>query len=173
MRVHLNMYFIYRVFWVAMISSNGFGATATGTLSVSANVINSCTIGTVTGVTFASFNGIINTTINASVNGIIPVTCTLNSSISISLDHGQNFLASNYRRMTDGSSHYIGYQLYSDSGYTTKWGNTTDQPYIGGPVASTGTGAVVNYLVYGQIVNTNSSVPAGSYSDSVGITVTY
>ena len=71
------------------------------------------------------------------------------------------------RRLKDGGTDYLSYQLYSDNGYSTVWGNTA-----GTSVAHTGTGTQTALTVYGSIA-AGQSVPAGSYSDTVVATVTF
>ena len=69
--------------------------------------------------------------------------------------------------MNNGTN-LITYELYSDSGRTTTW-------YASGPAASAYTAAnhnPVTFTVYGRAIQAQD-VPAGAYSDSVAITVTY
>ena len=71
--------------------------------------------------------------------------------------------------MTDGSSNYIGYQLYKETGHTNVWGNTGSAR-----VSGTGTGSEVTHMVYGLVpVSSPTAYPAGTYNDTVAITVTF
>jgi spore coat protein U-like protein len=69
--------------------------------------------------------------------------------------------------MLSGTADYLSYQLYSDSGLTTVWGNTS-----GTGVGVTGTGAAVSTTVYGSVA-AGQNVPTGSYADTVAATVTF
>jgi len=139
--------------------------TVTGTVGVSATVIASCTIAT-TPVAFGNYTGAL---LNA--NGNIALTCTTGTAVaSIGLDGGVNAGANAVtgRYMVLGTNH-LPYSLYSDSGRTTNWGNPT-----GGPTAAAGTGAVQNYVIYGQIA-AGQTVPVSAiqYVDTVNVTVIF
>jgi len=69
--------------------------------------------------------------------------------------------------MLAGTSDYLSYQLYSDSGYSTAWGNTA-----GTGVAVTGTGSAVSTTVYGSVA-AGQNVKTGNYADTVAATVTF
>ncbi len=73
------------------------------------------------------------------------------------------------RRMIGGatSNEYIPYNLYSDTGRATAIGIATTA-YSG-----TGSGAVQTVNVYGRIPAGSALPSAGSYVDTVTITVTY
>jgi len=146
--------------------------TAQANLSVTASVTANCTIST-TAVAFGAYDPI---TANASTaldgTGSVSVTCTSGASAKVTLDQGANADTGSTdtvpaRRLTDGSSHYLSYTLYQDSGRTTAWGNTAATG-----VASTGTGSAVSLSVYGS-VSSGQNVPAGSYADTVVATVTF
>ncbi len=67
--------------------------------------------------------------------------------------------------MKDGGSDTLSYNLFQDSGNTTAWNETTTK-------SDTATGSAVNYTVYG-VVPHGQNKPAGSYTDTVSIDVTY
>jgi spore coat protein U-like protein len=66
----------------------------------------------------------------------------------------------------NSSSYYLNYELYTDNSDTTVW-NSSNQ------VAYTGTGASSQATFYGVVPKGQSTVPAGAYSDTVNITVTF
>ncbi|KCZ59657.1 hypothetical protein HY30_13710 [Hyphomonas chukchiensis] len=70
--------------------------------------------------------------------------------------------------MTDGSN-TLSYNLYTNSGYGTVWGDGT-----GGSsdVTGTGSGSVQDLTVYGRMP-AGQGEPAGDYSDTVTATITY
>jgi spore coat protein U-like protein len=147
-------------------------ATATQNLSVTATVTANCTIAT-TPVAFGAYDPI---SANASTaltgTGTVSVTCTSGASTKVTLGQGQNADtgstdATPARRMTDGSSDFLTYSLYQDSGLSTVWGNTA-----GTGVSHTGTGTLTALTVYGSVAG-GQSVPAGSYSDTVVATITF
>jgi spore coat protein U-like protein len=71
--------------------------------------------------------------------------------------------------MTDGASDYLSYELYSDAGLSTVWGNV-EGTWVVEPAAPSTT--AVDYTVYAN-VPAQQSVPAGAYTDSVAVTVSF
>jgi spore coat protein U-like protein len=141
-------------------------------LSVTASVTANCTIAT-SPVAFGAYDPI---TTNASTaldaTGTVSVTCTSGASATVTLGQGANAGTGSsdtapVRRMNDGSTHYLNYSLFQDTGRNTVWGNTA-----GTGVASTGTGGQVSLTVFGS-VGAGQNVPAGSYIDTVTATVTF
>jgi spore coat protein U-like protein len=143
--------------------------TATGTLTVNATVSPDCTVSSPTldfgslGVSFLASDKQANTnlTYTCTTNGVAPV---------ITLGQGANAAGGStdpapLRRMKSGAN-YISYALYSDSGYSVVWGNTG-----GTGVSGTADGTLHTATVYGVATHTN--VPAGTYTDSVTVTITF
>lgn len=142
-------------------------ATATANLSVSAVVINACALGTITSVAFGNYDP---TSATANNNtGSIIVTCTLGDVYNIALDPGTFAGATvTTRRMTGPSAGGLAYSLYRDAGRTLNWGQTIGTDTL----QQTGSGLAQTATVYGRIP-ASQIVTAGSYSDTVGITVTF
>jgi spore coat protein U-like protein len=146
--------------------------TATSNLSVTTSVAANCTI-TTSAVGFGAYDPVV--TNNASAlqgTGTVTVTCTSGSAGTITLGQGisANTGSSDtapLRRMLSGTTNYLSYSLYSDTGRTTVWGNTA-----GTGVVRTGTGAADAVTVYGSVAP-GQNVPAGSYTDTVVATVTF
>ena len=62
----------------------------------------------------------------------------------------------------------LGYQLFSDAGYTSNWGNTSGTGWVTG----TGTGSNQTLTVYAQLP-ANEYAPTGNYNDpTVNVSVT-
>jgi spore coat protein U-like protein len=139
-------------------------ATATATLTVSANVIESCTV---TNGTLAFGDYAPTGATNVDQAGTFSVACTKGTDATVGLGDGNNFL-SGARRMTDGTE-FLTYQLYKESGRTNVWGNA------GGALVTLGaasSNAAQTLTVYGRIPP-GQDVGVGSFGDSVQITVTY
>ncbi len=138
-------------------------ATETSNLSVTAEVTASCSI-TTSPVGFGNYDPVVaHASADLDATGTVTVTCTDGSSATISLGQGANF--STDRRLGDGGTNFITYNLFSDVGRTTVWDETTT-------VATTGTGLADPHTVYGRIT-ASQNVPAGSYTDTVVATVTF
>jgi spore coat protein U-like protein len=168
----------------AVIVSNGGGGTAntvagtcTGTsgpnywntisFSVSITLQASCSVST----TNINFGGAATLTNNIDSNGTVSVTCTSTTPYKISLGYGNGTGAGGSGRaryMPGPSGNQISYNLYSDSGFSSIWGNNLGVD----TVSATGTGADQDFTVYGR-VPPQSSVPVGYYSDLVVVTVTF
>ena len=143
--------------------------TATSTLGVSATVTSNCVVST-TAVAF----GNVDVTSGSNVDGTggISVTCTSATGWSASADAGGGTSATlATRQMVDGSSNLLNYVLYTDSARSSIWGDGT-----GGTTATiddTGTGSAQAKTIYARVPSGQTSLPAGSYADTVTVTVTY
>lgn len=149
------------------VSLAALAATITGNLPVTATVINNCVFGTITPVAFGNYDPTSATPNNNT--GSIVVTCTSGDVYNIGLNAGTFAGATvTTRRMTGPSAGGLSYFLYRDSGRTLNWGETigTDT------VQQTGNALPQTATVFGQIPAAQA-VTAGSYSDTVGITVTF
>jgi len=99
----------------------------------------------------------------------INVQCTNTTPYNIGLNAGAATGASvTTRRMTSGAGATVAYELYRDTGRTQNWGNTVGSD----TVAGTGNGAIQTLTVYGRVPAQNTPA-AGSYADTVQVTVTY
>ena len=142
-------------------------ATATANLTVSATVTNNCTISTAA-LAFGSYDPVAaNAASNLDGTGRLTVACTKGATATIGLGNGSNASGSN-RRMSDGGSNYLAYELYSDSGRSTVWNTGSGML---SPVAAPSKVAR-DFTVYGRI-SSNQDVPAGSYGDTVVATVNF
>jgi spore coat protein U-like protein len=161
---------------VMALGSTGFSGsvaagTATGDIAVSAVVSANCSI-SAGAVTFGAYDPVVaNKSSALDGTGTVTVDCTSGASTTVTLGQGLNADtgstdAAPVRRLRNGTNH-LSYSLYSDSGRTTVWGNTTPTglPY-------TGTGSGVALTIYGTIP-ANQQVPAATYNDTVVATVTF
>jgi spore coat protein U-like protein len=148
-------------------------ATATGTFTLSVTLTASCTISAGGSVVNFGTRGVISTNVDAVT--VIAVQCTNTTPWSVGMDNGLNASGSQ-RRMTDGSSNFINYNLYTNSGRTNLWTTTTSASSCTGGantcVLGTGTGNLQFITVYGRIPAPQGPTP-GAYIDTVTTTVTY
>lgn len=140
-------------------------SVATGTLPVSITIEAACSVESTTGVAFGTA-GIL--TANTDASGSLTVQCTNATPYTIALDAGGGTGATTSSRKMTFSSSTVQYNLYRDVSRTQTWGNTqgTDT------VAGTGSGSNQTITVYGR-VPTQTSPTAGTYTDTVNVTVTY
>jgi spore coat protein U-like protein len=140
--------------------------TNTNTLSVSANVLGICTIDPAT-LAFGSYDS----TANVDVSTNITVHCTLGASYWIGLGPGSN-AAGATRRMVNGGTNFLSYELYRDSGRTQIWDNADPAPTPPHSVAGTPGFTAYTTPVYGRIP-AGQILPIGAYADSVVMTVNF
>lgn len=158
-------------FLVISSDSSVIAATATSTFQVSVSVNNNCTISS-TAVTFPNYDPISTHATNPddSNGGTVTVTCTRGTVTHIGLGLGANASGSQ-RRMKDGGTNYINYQLYQDTGRTTVWGNDSSSWFTPNPAAAPDKNPRT-FTVNGRIPS-GQDVPAGTYSDTVVATVNF
>ena len=99
----------------------------------------------------------------------VSVLCTEGLAYDLKLDAGLNGSGGDTttRRMINGAAD-VTYDLYRDSNRTEHWGDDDGVDTLG----SIGTGAVQTWPVYG-LVPAQDTPPAGTYLDTVTVTVTY
>lgn len=139
---------------------------ATGSFTVSANIVPSCSVSAGT----LDF-GTLGTNVTAPITGqtTIDVACSDGIPYSVYLDQGTGpgVADPTGRKMVSGSN-TLSYGLYRNVGLTSSWGWTAGFDGL----SATGTGAVQSIPVYGQI-NAGQTAPTGTYNDTVVITVEY
>ncbi len=145
-----------------------FAQTATTNLGVSADVTNNCTIGAAPALAVGNYNVLSPTALTPTAT--VVVTCTAGAVATIALDAGANGAdaVGTTRAMKNGAS-FPSYELYSDPGLSTVWGNTVDTDVVEDAAPSTDP---VDYTVYAN-VPAQQSVPSGTYTDSVAVTVSF
>jgi spore coat protein U-like protein len=149
--------------------SSVIAGSATANLPVSVQVASNCTI-SATAVAFPSYDPVAThaTSPDDSTAGAVSIACTKGTTASIGLGLGANASGST-RRMKDGSTYTINYELYSDAGRTTVWGNASGSWLT--PAAAPDKNART-FTVYGRIPG-GQDVPASTYTDTVVATVNF
>jgi spore coat protein U-like protein len=147
-----------------------WAGTATGTLSVTATVTDTCTVGTGSNLlNFGAYTGALN-----NANGSFQVTCTDEDSYTTALNIGVGTGASFTNRVMTQPTAPAGtlnYNIYTTAARNTVWGDGTASTAT---VVGTGTGLLQTVTVYGQIpAGQAATVTPGNYSDTVTITVTF
>lgn len=143
-----------------------FTQTATGSLTVSASVTATCTVGT-SAIDFLAVDPFATTDLTAT--GAVKVTCTNGTAYSIGLDKGANGADVSNRQMANGTA-MMNYALYTDDAHANNWGNTDGTDTLTG---LTGSGTEQSNPVYGVVPKGQNALKAGSYSDTVVVTVNY
>jgi spore coat protein U-like protein len=153
---------------IAALSAQNDAATASASLNVNATVANNCTIST-SALAFGVYDPLVaNASTNLDGTGTITIACTKGATSTIALNLGSNASGSS-RRMTDGSSNYLTYEMYQDSTRSTVWGSSGAAQFTP-PAAPSKTAR--NFIVYGRIPS-SQDIPAGNYVDTVTATVNF
>lgn len=141
--------------------------TVNGNLSVQITITAACQINSAGPLNFGS-NGVL--AANVDVNTTIVVQCTTGVPFNVGLGPGAGSGATLANRLMTGgpSNATISYELYTTAGRTTIWGNTSATNWQPG----TGTGAAQTFTVYGR-VPPQTTPAAGTYNDTVAVTLTY
>lgn len=97
--------------------------------------------------------------------GTISINCDTSTPYDISLSTGSGTLS---QRTLSSATDTLGYNLYTDTARTTVWGDGN----MGTSTVGGSTSGTVQHTVYGR-VPAEQNVTAGSYSDTVVVTVSY
>ncbi len=150
----------------SLMVSAAHAASTTNTFQSRITIEADCEITSPTTLDFGN-SGLLNSNIDQTSSFI--VKCTQGTDYEIALDAGTTSGGTTTtRKMTDGNGNTVDYEMYSDSGRSSNWGNTSGSD----TVASTGTGTDQSFTVYGR-VPPQATPPAGDYTDTVTITVSY
>lgn len=145
---------------IAALSDNG---TSTGTISVSATVVASCTV-SAAALAFGAYLGV-----QLDATSTLSITCTNSTPYSVGLSAGAATSATvATRRMQGKDSNGVQYALARDSARTLNWGVTVGTDTL----AATGSGTVQTLTVYGRVAAGQRVAPA-AYSDTIVATLTY
>jgi len=98
----------------------------------------------------------------------VMVTCTLDTGYLIGLNRGIGAGATVAARKLTSNGDLLNYSLYQDAARSRVWGETAGTD----TVAGIGTGAPVEYQVYGRIP-ARQSVKRGTYIDTITVSVTF
>ena len=153
-----------------------FGAVAALAASAAAHAVVSCSV-SATGPAFGNYNPL--TPSPATANGSVVVTCTLSRAgpttvtavISLSTGSSASFAA---RTLLAGAS-TLSYNLYQSATFAQVWGDGT-----GGSFTETAILTLhppnwtqqATSVIYG-VIPAGQDVAAGSYSDTIAVTVNY
>ena len=141
---------------IAAASGSAFAADETTTFDVTATV-------SAADLAFGNYDRVLGTLGTTTITS----NCTLATPYTLSLDFGGAANVSS--RVMDGpNSETLSYQLTQDVAGLIPWGTVAD----GDEVSLLGTGLDIPTVVYGQIPS-GQNVEAGSYSDTITVTLTY
>lgn len=152
---------------VAGVPAAASAETASSSLGVTATVTENCTVST-SPVAFGSVNTLSGGNVDAT--GGVTVTCTNGTPWAAAANAGSGSGASMATRKMASGANTLSYTLYTDSARTSVWGDGTSAT---AQVSNTGSGSAQLFTVYGRVLAGQASAPAGSYSDTVSVTISY
>jgi spore coat protein U-like protein len=150
------------------LSGAAQAGTASNTFGVTASVAANCIVAA-TPIAFGNYDG----TAELDVSQNLSVRCTKNLPYTIRLDGG---VANSFapRKLTKGSD-LLEYNLYTDGGRTTVWGNGTSGSTMPGVGNGMGLASAVSHTIYARLFNSdaNQLAPVGNYVDTITVEVAY
>ncbi len=133
----------------------------------------SCTV-SATGVNFGRYNPLAGS--NLDDTGTVHISCGAGVGMvaySIQLNRGIYSAGFSPRQMGSGSSR-LNYNLYTDPGHTTIWGDGSSATgFISDSLSVLRAGSSRDYIVYGRMPARQTSTAVGSYSDTITFTIIY
>jgi spore coat protein U-like protein len=148
---------------LALMSGSAWAqTTTTDTFDVSLTISDSCTVSAPNDLPFGTQSGL---TSALTAQADFYVNCTTDLDYGMTLTGSHTDTGSGQRYMSDGASSTVPYNLYWDSGRTNAWTESTT-------IDGTGTGSNDTKTVYGSVAS-GTTPTAGTYSDTVTVTVTY
>jgi spore coat protein U-like protein len=171
----MNMRKLVAALGAVLLAGAAVAATDSADLAVSATVQNACAIGTGTmgfGTLALEVNAgagtVTGTNHDADSGSSISIACTKDATATITAGNGSNADGATRRMKKSDSLDYITYDLYTSSARSTVLNGVNSIAYTGTGAATTST------VIYGRIGSDQLAlVPAGSYSDTVAMTITY
>ncbi|MDR7101349.1 spore coat U domain-containing protein [Croceicoccus sp. BE223] len=151
----------------ALIAAPAFAGTSSTQMPVTATVIDACTVAA-SPMAFGTLPVL--GASNIDTTATVSLACTIGTSYSVGMDFGTHAAGGTQRflQSSTDATQTIPYEVYLDSARTQVWNSSAGNVAIG--VATSGTGS---HTAYGRIPTSAGSVKAGSYSDSVTVTVTF
>jgi spore coat protein U-like protein len=129
------------------------------------NIVDTCIIVSAADLDFGTGIGILDTVIDSSADIVVHCTDQTNYDIGLNAGTGGGTIAT---RFMDSGTDTVSYQMFSDAGRTTNWGNTV----LTDTVNDNGDGDEATHTIYGRVL-VQTTPAADTYTDTVTVTVTY
>jgi len=155
------------------------GDTATKSFAVTATISKGCAFGSSLNspisdlgtINFGSMSSIPNNldVVSTTGAGSVVITCTPGIAVAIAMDYGTHGGNATQRYMGNSTNTgTLAYQLYQDAGRTQVWGTDLQAKTISSFPTTTQT-----YPVYARLFSATTLPTAGTYTDTVTVTLTY
>ena len=153
-----------------MIPTLSLAASKSQNMPVQALVNANCNFTSSNTMNFVSYDPVgVNATTPLGGTVVVDVRCTKGATIQIGIDTGSHSgaVVGSSRAMQFGTDH-LGYDFYRDAAYATLWTNSAPGWYS----FVSPSNAPNPITVYGRVPG-GQDVPAGTYTDTVVVTVNY
>jgi len=162
----------------ASLNLPAYAFTSTSDINISANINGSCTMSN-TDLNFGAYDATgLNITEDLTTTAIISTTCTSGTTGVVTMSGGSYSLycisSKCHRQMANiEETSYLRYNIYTNESYA--WGSVwSDNPSRTSEVGHVvGSGVSKDLTVYGEISKNQKYAAAGSYNDTIMITLTY
>ena len=162
----------------ASLNLPAYAFTSTSDINISANINGSCTMSN-TDLIFGAYDAIVaNATADLTTTATISTTCTSGATGVVTMGQGEHvfYCVNNdcHRRLANSEeTSFLRYNIYTDASYyfSAIWNNDVEEMRSVAQVV--GSGVSQNLTVYGEISKNQKYAAAGSYNDTIMITLTY
>ncbi len=157
--------FVFCLALASLCAAPCFAQTDSDTMQVTATVLASCDV-EAPDLAFGSYNPVSTSPLDASVS--VSLICTNGANYDLSVGAGLGVGATIGARLMTSGLNTLAYALYRDASHTQLWGVTAGSNTLTG----TGSGTTQSHTIYGRVPALQTA-PAGSYTDTVTVTVSY
>lgn len=161
----------------ALIAFGGFAMTASattavGSFTVSLTITKTCVVNTTAGSSITLGSAISGGT-SAGSSGVFTVNCSNKTPFTVGLSptNVASTTGAGTMKGTGANTDTVTYGLYTNPGFSTVWGNVAAN-WVSGTGGGMTSGKAVTETVYANATGSTDVAP-DTYSDNVGITVTY
>lgn len=149
----------------ASLSAPAWAGTDAAEVAVSAEVITGCTV-TANPMRFGSLFGV---TGAVRTSAAINLRCSPNTVFGVEMDYGLNRQGNNRRMRNPVGNRFLRYRIFADAAYSQQWDDRPRRQVSG----NTGSSGMVTLMAYGEIPSVTNLAAAGTYSDTVVVTVQF
>lgn len=167
--------FTYKCFcFLTLVIYNNLYALTNDTTEVTADIVGrvkaKCIIDNVTDLDFGEYTPFVDT--NKEMTGVanVSIRCVNGLPYVAKLGTGNGIGATLEKRYMMRGNEKLAYSLYIDSGYKLIWGDGINGFNVKNGI---GTGQEQILNIYGKVFSLQDSIQAGTYSDTVVISVDY
>lgn len=154
-----------------LFAINANALTANASFQVKMTVTKSCSVvaGSASDISLGSVTA---DSGSHSASNSIKVTCSKTTPYFVGLaPSNASTTGAGVMSGTGSNTDQVPYQLYSNAGYSTVWGNTATTTAVGNGVSGTGNGSAQTISVYATAPSANFT--PDSYADTVTVNVNY